>query len=94
MAKYIISYDLKTYSDDRSQDYEKLYSTLKRNFQRCVKLTESCYIIDTFYSIDAVYKEVSSILNYKDSIFVGVISNPARFKNCIDNDVSIYNVLR
>ena len=82
MAKYIISYDLKTYSDDRSQDYEKLYST------------ESCYIIDTIYSIDIVYKKISSILNYKDSIFVGVVSNPARFKNCIDNDVSIYNILR
>lgn len=89
MAKYLVTYDLKTsYNNDRSADYNNLYSRLN-SLRSCVKLTESSCMVETVRNHVELRDYLMSVLNSNDSLFVGTISAPAAWNYCLSSDYQV-----
>ena len=89
MAKYLVTYDLKTsYNNDRSADYNNLYNKLN-SLKSCVKLTESSCMVETVKTHLELGNYLMSVLNNNDSLFVGTLSTPAAWNHCLSSDYQI-----
>ncbi len=93
MTNYLVTYDLKkSYYDDRSSDYDKLYKKLESYYSK-VKLTESSWIVSTYKSNTELRDDIMSVLKSNDALFVGKLSGLAAWNSCIDSDYKIKAIL-
>lgn len=91
---YIVTYDLKrTETNQRADDYEKLYKELK-SFYKYARLTESSWIVCTYRSVEEVKAQLEKVLRSDDAIFVGELTGWPEWANCIDYDYKIIEVLK
>lgn len=85
MNSFIVTYDLrKPNSDDRAEDYEKLYKKLE-SFYSFARITESSWIVQGDFTAVSIRDEIKSILKDDDRLFVAVLTDESAWSNSIDS---------
>ncbi len=74
----IIAYDLLS----PGQDYSDLYKAIK-SYPKWIKLTESCYAIETVSSCESIKDNLNQYMDSNDRIFVGPLKRGSSWRNII-----------
>lgn len=93
MNSFIVTYDLrKSNSDDRSEDYEKLYKKLE-SFYSFARITVSSWIVQGNFNAVSIRDKIKSVLKTDDRLFVAVLTGETAWSNSIDSAQKVKNTL-
>ena len=88
MSSKIVTYDLAT----PHGNYEILYLKIQE-YPKYARVTQSCWLIKTSDSCEDIFKNLSSVMNNSDRVFIAELTSEATWLNTISSDRKIKNRL-
>jgi hypothetical protein len=85
MAK-IVTYDLRS----PGKDYSSLIAAIKR-YTNC-KITESCWLLSTIDSCEAIRNYLQQYMDSNDRLFVGALTGEAAWSNLLSSNDTVKKV--